>query len=70
MIRKVIQKVFQREYLSAEAESQICKLFYKNCHLDDIDALIDLQQAINSGYVSRESTTPHIGFSKILVGNF
>lgn len=55
MISKIVQQVWQSEHLSTEAESQIRHLFYKNCHLDDIYSLIYLQQAVNSGYVSRES---------------
>lgn len=54
MIRKVVQQAFQSDYLSAEAELNIRQM-YQNCHLEDIDALIDLQQALNYGYLLQES---------------
>jgi hypothetical protein len=54
MIRKVVQQAFQSDYLSAEAELKIRQL-YQNCQLDDIDALIDLQQALNYGYLQKQS---------------
>ncbi len=54
MIRKVVQQAFQSDYLSAEAELNIRQL-YQSCQLDDIDALIDLQQALNYGYLPQES---------------
>jgi hypothetical protein len=54
MIRKVVKQAFQSEYLSSEAELNIRQL-YQNCQLDDIDALIDLQQALNYGYLQKQS---------------
>ena len=70
MISKIVEKVFRHQYLSADSESQICNLFSKDCNLEDIDALIDLQQAIKSGYVSRESRATSGDFRHLLVSNF
>lgn len=70
MIRKIVKKVFCHQYLSVETESQIRHLFSNDCHLDDLDALIDLQQAINSGYVSRESITSRGDLRHLLVSHF
>lgn len=55
MISKVIQQVVRTGYLSAEVEEQIRFLFSSGCTLDELDALIDLQDAIVSGRVKRES---------------
>lgn len=69
MMRKFVQQAFENEYLSSEAEFKICHSFDKNCPLDDIDALIDLQQAVNSGYVKREYRITHNSRHDILVSH-
>ena len=69
MMRKFVQQAFENEYLSSEAEVKIRNLFDKNCPLDDIDALIDLQQAVNYGYVKREYRSNQNSRHDILVSN-
>lgn len=69
MISKIVEKVFRHQYLSIETELQIRHLFSKDCNLDDLDALIDLQQAINSGYVSKESIAKSGNFSRLFVSH-
>lgn len=69
MIRKVVQQAFQSDYLSAEAELNIRQM-YQNCHLEDIDALIDLQQALNYGYLLKESKTSGLENQKYLVSTY
>jgi len=69
MIRKVVQQAFQSDYLSAEAELNIRQL-YQSCQLDDIDALIDLQQALNYGYLLQESRISAIENHKYLVSSY
>ncbi|KOR36788.1 MULTISPECIES: hypothetical protein [Planktothricoides] len=69
MIRKVVQQAFQSDYLSAEAEFNIRQL-YQSCQLDDIDALIDLQQALNYGYLLQESRISAIENHKYLVSSY
>jgi hypothetical protein len=56
MIRKVVQQVFAKGYLTVEVEQQLQRLFNAGCSLDDIDALTDLQYAVMSGHVKRETT--------------
>lgn len=72
MIRKVVQQAFQSDYLSAEAELKIRQL-YQNCQLDDIDALIDLQQALNYGYLQKQSGISRLdcpNYPNYLVSNY
>lgn len=69
MIRKVVQQAFQSDYLSAEAELNIRQL-YQSCQLDDIDALIDLQQALNYGYLPQESKTSLLENQQYLVSSY
>jgi len=65
MIRKIVQQAFQTEFLSFEEEYKI-RQSYQNSQLDDIDALINLQQALNAGYVQQESKA----FTKFTVPNY
>lgn len=67
MIRKFVQQAFDSKSLSSETEFNISHLFHKNCHLDDVDALIDLQQAVNSGYIQQESKVTHNRYRHLLV---
>lgn len=69
MIRKVVQQAFRSDYLSAEAESNIRQM-YQNCRLEDIDALIHLQQALNYGYLLQESKTSGWENQKFLVSTY
>lgn len=55
MICKVVQKVVQKGYLSCQMEAEIRQMFEAGCNLEDIDALMDLQYAVMSGQVKRES---------------
>lgn len=54
MIRKIVQQVFKTGYLTTETEEQLRLLFEQGCHLEDIDALTDLQQAVMYGHIKRE----------------
>ncbi|WP_199249041.1 hypothetical protein [[Phormidium] sp. ETS-05] len=58
MIRKLVQKIVQKGYLSGQMEEEIRQMFEAGCNLEDIDALIDLQYAVMSGQVKRESISP------------
>lgn len=56
MIRQLVQQVFVTGVLSTTTETLIRQRFNEGCDLDELDALIDLQQAVMFGHVKREST--------------
>ena len=56
MIRKVVQQVLKTGYLSLDTEQQIKFLFHAGCNLDDLDALVTLQNAVTAGHVKREAS--------------
>lgn len=59
MIRQLIQQVLSSGYLSADTEAKLALLFQGSCSVSELDTLMDLQHAVMSGYVKRESSSPH-----------
>ena len=55
MISEIVNQVIQRGYLTVETEEQLKQLFTVRYDLEDIDALIQLQQAAKSGQVKQQS---------------
>lgn len=55
MISEIVNQVIQRGYLTVETEEQLKQLFAVRYDLEDIDALIQLQQAAKSGQVKQQS---------------
>ncbi|MCT7952534.1 hypothetical protein NG798_22315 [Ancylothrix sp. C2] len=56
MIRKLVRQVMKTGYLSLDTEQQIKHLFHVHCNIDDLDALVTLQNAVTAGHVKREAT--------------
>lgn len=54
MIGEIIERVLIKGYLDADTEIKIQLMFNGGCTLAELDALIDLQNAILSGHVKRE----------------
>lgn len=59
LIHRVVQKALSSGYLTADTEAQLQRLFQKSCDLNDIEALMQLQQAVSSGEVKRLSQQEH-----------
>lgn len=59
LIHNVVQKTLSSGYLTAATEAQLQRLFQKHCDLNDIEALMQLQQAVSSGEVKRLSQCEH-----------
>lgn len=53
LIKQIVQGSLTSGFLSPHAENQLQRLFHQGCDLDDIDALVQLQQAILAGQVYR-----------------
>ncbi|HEY9811183.1 MAG TPA: hypothetical protein V6D13_17800 [Halomicronema sp.] len=58
MIRKVVRQVMKTGYLSLDTEQEIKHLFHAGCNLEDLDALVALQNAVTTGHVKREAAIP------------
>lgn len=54
-IREVVDNVIKVGYLTIEAEDQLRQLLALKSDLEDIDALMRLQQAATSGLVKQQS---------------
>ncbi|NEP12983.1 MAG: hypothetical protein F6K14_22815 [Symploca sp. SIO2C1] len=55
MISEIVNQVIQNGYLTLETEEQLKELFAVRYDIEDIDALIQLQQATKSGQVKQQS---------------
>jgi len=55
MISEIVEQVIQSGYLTLETEEELKQLFAGRYDIEDIDALIQLQQAAKSGQVKQES---------------
>ncbi|NEQ64012.1 MAG: hypothetical protein F6J86_17285 [Symploca sp. SIO1B1] len=55
MISEIVNQVIQSGYLTLETEEQLKELFAVRYDIEDIDALIQLQQAAKSGQVKQQS---------------
>ncbi|NES20506.1 MAG: hypothetical protein F6K41_16635 [Symploca sp. SIO3E6] len=55
MISEIVNQVIHSGYLTLETEEQLKELFAVRYDVEDIDALIQLQQAAKSGQVKQQS---------------
>lgn len=55
LIKHIVREALQSGQLTAEAESQIQRLFQRGCDIEDIEALTQLQFAVEAGIVRRRS---------------
>jgi hypothetical protein len=53
-IYQLVRKTLKTGYLSLETETLIRDLFYIRCDQNDIEAMIELQQAVEAGCVKRQ----------------
>ena len=55
LIKRVVKDVIDTGYLTNRMEKRLKRLFDHGCDLTDLDALAQLQQAVNNGCVKRLS---------------
>jgi hypothetical protein len=53
-VYQLVKQALKMGFLSAETEAQIQELFDRPMSLGDLEALINLQKAVNRGHVKRE----------------
>lgn len=53
-IYQLVKEILQVGYLSIETENKISNLWESCLTIEDVEALITLQDAVNFGYVKRE----------------
>ncbi len=55
LIQHIVREALQSGQLTAQAENQIQRLFQRGCDMEDIEALTQLQLAVEAGVVKRTS---------------
>lgn len=55
LIQHIVQEALRSGQLTAQAEKQIQRLFQRGCDMEDIEALTQLQLAIEAEIVKRTS---------------
>jgi tyrosyl-tRNA synthetase len=53
LIKHIVREALQSGQLTAKAEAQIQRLFQRGCDMEDIEALTQLQLAVEAGAVKR-----------------
>ncbi len=55
LIQHIVREALQSGELTAQAEAQIQRLFERGCDIEDIEALAQLQYAVEARIVQRAS---------------
>lgn len=53
LIKHIVREALQSGQLTARDETQIQRLFQRGCDMEDIEALTQLQLAVEAGVVTR-----------------
>jgi hypothetical protein len=53
-IHDLVSQALKSGYLSLELEREIQQVYNVNCSMQDVEALVKLQQAVQAGYVKRQ----------------